>query len=92
MAGKTPNAWGLFDMAGNVMEWAWDCWVADYHGGLSDPHTDPLNGHESCVNGSTRRGGSYASTAGGARAAVRAKEPYGTKFPRLGFRVARTIH
>ncbi len=46
---KNPNAWGLYDMHGNVMEWCSDCWDEEYY--AESPVRDPENTSSS----STRR-------------------------------------
>jgi formylglycine-generating enzyme required for sulfatase activity len=58
VAQKLPNSWYLFDMHGNVWEWAWDWYESDYG---SQAETDPM-GPEA---GGSRvlRGGAFGSYA-----------------------------
>jgi len=81
---KLPNSWGLFDMHGNVMEWCWDGY-GQYD--AESPAVDPTG--VPGVPGRVFRGGSWSSTAVGARASYRNWGAPGYRFIILGFRVAR---
>ena len=78
---KKANAWGLYDMHGNVWEWCSD-WYDEYpKGAVSDP-TGPKKGSDR-----VRRGGGWSIEAAGCRSAHRCR--YAPRFRgRLGFRVA----
>jgi formylglycine-generating enzyme required for sulfatase activity len=80
---KKANAFGLYDMEGNVYEWTND-WFFDYE---EDPLTDP-KGPEAGFE-RVPRGGSWDSTPVGVRTSNRNKlEPEEGNF-NIGFRVAR---
>jgi formylglycine-generating enzyme required for sulfatase activity len=81
---KQSNAWGLYDMHGNVQEWVHD-WQGAYPGAVTDP-TGPNAGQERC-----KRGGSYAQSSETARAARRSGSLPTNQFGSVGFRVAKTL-
>jgi formylglycine-generating enzyme required for sulfatase activity len=83
-----PNAWGLYDMHGNVWEWVADWHDPNYY--TRSPKKDPLNTNPS----GTRlvRGGAWTHTTGWARSAIRGQIHGGSgSYYHIGFRVACTV-
>jgi len=82
---KTANAWGLYDMSGNVYEWVNDWYDSDYYD--TSPSTNPTGP----VSGSNRvlRGGSWHTYARYCRSAYRSYYAPSIDDYILGFRLCR---
>jgi formylglycine-generating enzyme required for sulfatase activity len=82
-----PNAFGLYDMIGNVLEWTQDCWNDNYTGA-------PMEGLpwlKGDCGWRVVRGGSWYGDPGNALVADRVRYESGYRDFFLGFRLARTL-
>jgi formylglycine-generating enzyme required for sulfatase activity len=81
---KTPNAWGLYDMSGNVYEWCQDWFSSSYYdsGAMTDP-TGPSSGVYRVL-----RGGAWNDGAKRSRSADRGYgSPDSGRYYNFGFRL-----
>ena len=81
---KKPNAWGLYDMHGNVWEWCQDWYNGEYYAhSLADDPTGSATGSIRML-----RGGGWGSAAGLCRSAGRNVYAPGVRDDDLGLRVS----
>jgi len=82
-----PNPWGLYQVHGNVWDWAEDCWHDTYSGA-------PIDGSAWTRGDCSRhvaRGGSWTVVPDELRSAFRAWNSNVFRFSNTGFRIARTL-
>ena len=82
---KKPNAWGLYDMHGNLWEWCSD-WHGEYP---SRDVTDPKG--PTVGKDRVHRGGCYLVEGIKCRSAARNWDPPGDTYYFLGFRVVMDV-
>lgn len=100
-----PNAWGLYDMLGNVSEWTLDQYDENFYQALSDTSTAPVR-LPTTKHPRTVRGGSYRDAATELRSANRTKSDpawnrrdpqipksrwWNADAPFVGFRIVRPL-
>ena len=94
---KPPNAFGLYDMAGNVWQWTEDCYDNSYAGVPADGRaneapsndTKAKDGQGNCLR--VDRGSSWMFPAWQLRPATRERNPADYRNDIMGFRPARTL-
>jgi formylglycine-generating enzyme required for sulfatase activity len=82
VGGYAPNAWGLYDMHGNVWEWCLDSWTANLPGGSVTNPAAPVSGSDGVI-----RGGGWYDNAGFCRSAFRLRSSRSYRGNDTGFRV-----
>jgi formylglycine-generating enzyme required for sulfatase activity len=82
-----PNAWGLYDMLGNVWEWVQDWYDQNYyqHSPGADPQGPSTGQHR------VLRGNSWDSGSGGVRVSVRGWDEPDDRNYGSGFRCVREV-
>ncbi len=91
MGAYPPNAWGLYDMHGNVWEWVEDVWHDSYQGAPTDGSAWTDGEGENSSRNRVYRGGSWNFNPRYLRSADRNRYDPDIRINNLGFRVARTL-
>lgn len=89
VASFAPNAFGLYDMAGNVWEWTADCWYPNYEGA---PAIAIARQNNALCSDRVMRGGSWDNEAWLARTTYRGRGRADMRHDLYGLRVAKSIN
>ena len=86
----TPNGYGLYDMAGNVLEWCFDAYQTDYY--RQSPARNPFRNFDLNVRAfRVVRGGGWSNLGLTLRCAYRGREIPTNRYNLLGFRCAKWV-
>lgn len=86
VGGKKPNAWGLYDMHGNVLEWCYD-WYNEFYYQQCPEEENPLGPETGTAK--SLRGGAWQFGAEATRSAYRNSCSPETSSSVIGFRITR---
>ena len=88
VASFAPNAFGLYDMVGNVWEWTADCWYPSYEGA---PAIAMAREENALCAERVMRGGSWDNEAWLARTTYRGRGKADMRHDLYGFRIAKSV-
>ena len=86
--GKRPNGLGIYDLSGNVYEWCWDWYDANYYEECAKNGTvESPTGPQGSADGRVIRGGSWGHFAADCRSAYRDRDYPDYRSRNVGFRL-----